>query len=129
MPPPATPPPATAPGGKAAEKPAAPAPKIEGVAVQRANGTWVGLAVEGGNLKLRFYDKDKKPAQPDAARAAARWSPIGKTGAQRVVLNPAGDLLTAPQFVSPPLIFRVFITLLSSDDKVIESFSVDLREL
>ena len=123
------PPPAIAPGDKAAAKPAAPAPKIEGIAVSRTNGTWLGLAVEGSNFKLRFYDKDKKAVKPDAARATARWSPIGKTGEQRVVLNPDGDLLTAPQFVSPPLIFRVFITLLSNDDKVLETFSVDLHDL
>ena len=35
------------------------APKVKGVEAQRANGAFLGLAVEGNSFVLRFYDKDK----------------------------------------------------------------------
>ena len=35
---------------------------IEGMTLNRANGTFLGLTVEGGQWKLRFYDEKKKPA-------------------------------------------------------------------
>jgi hypothetical protein len=112
-----------------APKPAEPAPKIEGVPIARQDGRWLGLAVEGGHLMLRFYDKDKKPEKtPDAHRATARWSPVGKSGDERAVLNPAGGALTAPQFVRPPLNFRVYLTLLDAEGKVIETVIADLKD-
>jgi hypothetical protein len=119
----------TAPKPKADPKAAEPAPKIEGVAIARKDGRWLGLAVENGHFMLRFYDKDKKPEkQADAARATARWNPVNKAGDQRVILNPAGAALTAPQFVAPPLTFRVYLTLLDADGKSIESLSADMRD-
>jgi len=120
----------TAPKPKADPKAAEPAPKIEGVAIARKDGRWLGLAVENGHFMLRFYDKDKKPEkQADAARATARWNPVNKAGDQRAVLNPAGDALTAPQFVAPPLTLRVYLTLLDADGKAIESLSADMKDL
>lgn len=101
------------------------------MAIARKDGRWFGLAVEGGHFMLRFYDKDKKPEkQPEAARVTARWSPVNKAGDQRAVLNPGGDRLayTAPQFVSPPLTFRVYLTLLDADGKAIETLSADMKD-
>jgi hypothetical protein len=123
-------PPAT-PNPKEGAKPADPAPKIEGVAIARQDGRWLGLAVEGGHFMLRLYDKDKKPdKRADVARATARWSPVNKSGDERAVLNPGGPggALTAPQFVRPPLTFRVYLTLLDAEGKVIESVSADLKD-
>lgn len=114
------------------KKPAEPAPKIEGVALARKDGRWLGLAVESGKFVLRFYDKEKKPLkQPDAARASARWKAVGKVGEQRAVLNPAseGAALTAPQFVSPPLTFKVYLTLLDAEGNALENFVADLGEI
>ena len=126
--------PAPSPAPKPAAPPSsskdtAPAPKIEGIPLARNDGRWLGLAVEGGNFKLRFYDKDKKPVKPDAARAAVRWSPQGKIGEQHTVLNPAGNTLTSPLLVPPPLTFRVYLTLLGADDQAIETFVTDLHDL
>jgi hypothetical protein len=33
-------------------------------------------------------------------------------------------VMREPQFVSPPYTFRVFLTLLSADDQVVETFVV-----
>jgi len=99
-----------------------------GLPIARQNGHWLGLAIEEGNFKLRFYDQHKKPEKPDVARATARWSPVGiKSADLHTVLNPEGDgmVLRGPQFVAPPLTFKVFLTLLSTDDKVVETFVVD----
>ena len=129
---PATPPAPAVPADKNA-MPAAPAPppKIEGIAFARADGRWLGLAVEGGHLVMRFYDKTKKPEKPDVARASARWNAVGKITETRGVLNPAADgkTLTAPQVVTPPLTFKVYLTLLAEDGAVVESFVADLRDL
>ncbi len=127
---PSTPPPAapTAPGGGKAEGKAEPADgTIVGMELARKDGHWLGLAIEDGNFKLRFYDKHKKPEKPDVARAAAHWSPVGKLGELHTVLNPEGDglVLRGPQFVSPPFTFKLFVTLLSADDQVVETFVVD----
>lgn len=115
------------PKGKDESKSALPAAKIEGVVIARADGRWLGLALEGNNFKLHFYDKDKKTVKPDAARASVRWNPVGKTGELRTVLNPAGDTLVSPLFVAPPLTFRVFLTLLSAEDQVLETYIVEMR--
>ena len=48
-------------------------PKIPGTVIPRANGTFLGLEVVGGNFKLSFYDKKKKTMAPDITRASARW--------------------------------------------------------
>ena len=120
-----------APKLKDVPKPAEPAAKIEGIPLARQNGGWLGLAVEGGHFVLRFYDKDKKPAKADMPRATARWQPANKPGDQRAVLNPAGDgkALSAPQAVTPPLNFKVYLTLLDADENAAESFVADLRAL
>jgi hypothetical protein len=117
-------------------KPATPAPveepaKIEGLELARKNGGFVGLTVEGPRLVLKFYDADKKPADLDVARAAARWDPVTKTGDVRSVLNPSSDgkSLVSTPVVQPPLVFKVYLTLLSADGTAVESLVADLREL
>jgi hypothetical protein len=126
---PATPPPPapSPPSGAKIEGKAEPDGTIVGLELARKDGRWLGLAIEDGNFKLRFYDQHKKPEKPDVARAAAHWDPVGKVGELHTVLNPEGDglVLRAPQFVSPPFTFKVFLTLLSADDQVVETFVVD----
>lgn len=115
-------------------KPAAPdeeVAKIEGIEIARNNGTFLGVTVEGPRLVIKFYDKDKKPAAVDVARASARWNPVNKTGEERSVLNPDGgglSLVSTPT-VKPPLVFMVYVTLLDAAGKSVESFVVDLRRL
>jgi hypothetical protein len=129
-PPPAAPAAPAAKDGKDGKKDDATPPKIEGLALARSDGRWLGLEVDSSqHFVLHFYNKDKKPEKPDVARASARWQPIGKAGELRTVLNPSGNALAAPLFVSPPLKFTVYLTLLTADDKVVESLVADLRGL
>lgn len=119
-------------------KPAKPAPapteapaKIEGLEFPRPKGGFLGLTVEGPRLVLKFYDADKKPAAVDVARAAAHWDPVNKISQVRTVLNPGSDgkALVSPYVVQPPLVFKVYLTLLDADGNAVESIVADLRKL
>ena len=119
-------------------KPVKPAPApaeepatIPGIELPRKKGGFLGLTVEGPSLVLKFYDKDKKPAAPDVARASARWNPVNKTGEVRAVLNPGADakFLVSPSVVQPPLVFKVYLTLLDAEGNAVESVVADLRKL
>jgi len=96
---------------------------IEGVEIQRADGTFLGLEISDGNFKLTFYDKKKKPAKADVARATARWTARTKPFREFTVLNPGGDgtFLVGNRFVRPPHIFTVYLTLLNEAGDAIES--------
>ncbi len=103
-------------------------PQLPGSVIARPGGGFLSLSVEGLHFKLSFYDAKKKPVDADAIRALARWDPPGRDQ-QRSVLNPAGDgkSLTGNVQVRPPYVFKVFLTVIGSDEKVIESHVVDFR--
>lgn len=106
--------------------------KIEGTALNRPNGTFLGLTLEGGKYKLAFYDKKKKPMKVDVTRATARWPNKHGPGDNRTILNPAGDgtYLMGAQFVRGPHAFKLFITLLQgegSEAKAVENYTVDFQ--
>lgn len=121
---------------KAQEKKAV-EPKIEGIAVPRPDGTFLGVSLENGTFKLSFYDKQKKKMPPDVPRAAARWNPSNKAGSDRVILNPSADgqALVGNKPVRPPYVFKLYLTLLkptpgpgSGDgEQATESYVVDFR--
>jgi hypothetical protein len=121
--------------GKQPDAPATPAAPgdeaivIPGTVVSRANGGFLSIQVENGCLKLSFYDAKKKIADPDVDRAAARWNPKYKVGDERRVLvrSEDGKSLISP-VIRPPYNFKLFLTLLSADDKAVESYTVDLKE-
>lgn len=119
---------------KAPQVPVSKAEEKEGVivgqALQRPNGTWLGLRVENGIWILRFYDKKKKPLALDVVRGRARWNPSQKTGSMNVVLNPGADgqSLVGNQFVPGPRNFKLFLSLVDKDGKAVESYAVDFRE-
>lgn len=104
---------------------------IPGVELPRQKGGFIGVTVDGPRLVVKFYDTDKKPVVVDVARAAARWDPINKTSDVRTVLNPdaEGKALVSPLVVQPPLVFKVYLTLLDADGNSLESFIVDLKKL
>ena len=106
-------------------------PKIPGTTIVRANGTFLGLEVVGGNFKLSFYDAKKKLLAPDVTRANARWpNPRSVTGPNRAVLNPSGNALVGNKVVLPPLNFTVHLNLLQGDGedaKMVESYDVAIR--
>ena len=103
--------------------------QLEGVKVEQADGTFMGLAVEGNALVLRFYDEDEQLVSPPISRATAWWKPRNQSGRDRVVLNLAGDKLVSPPKVRPPLVFFVMLTLLDENQKSAGSFRFNLAEL
>lgn len=105
-------------------------PKIPGTTIARANGTFLGLEVEGGNFKLSFYDQKKKLAAPDVTRASVRWPNTRGPGDFRTMLNPGGKALVGSKPVVPPFTFNVYLTLLQGDGddaKAVETFVVPFR--
>lgn len=120
----------TAPATKAAPKKEE-EPKIAGTVLPRANGTFLGLELAGGNFKLSFYDKKKKPMNPDVTRATARWPNLHSVaGPNRTVLNPSGTALVGSKPVLPPFSFTVHFSLLQGDGDdatVVEEYDVPFR--
>jgi hypothetical protein len=108
-----------------------PEPIIPGLTIPRGNGTFLGLEVAGGNFKLSFYDKKKKPVAPDVSRATARWPNLKSvTGPNRTVLNPSGKSLVGSKPVLAPYTFNVYISLMQGDGddaKVVETYDVPFR--
>lgn len=105
-------------------------PKIPGTVVTRADGTFLGLEVVGGNFKLSFYDKKKKLVPPAVTRASARWPNPRGPGDFRTVLNPSGNALVGSKPVIPPFTFNVYLTLLKAEgdtETTVESFVVPFR--
>lgn len=105
-------------------------PKIPGVEIARANGTFLGLEVVGTNFKLTFYDKKKKAMAMDVTRATARWPNPRSPGDNRTVLNGSGSVLVGARSVLPPYNFNVYLTLLQGEGdtaKAVESYVVSFR--
>lgn len=102
--------------------------QIKGIPIQRADGTWVALRVEGGVFVLGFYDAKKQTTKPDAFRASARWNPPQKTGSAFCVLSNSGETLNGNIPVQPPRIFKVYVTLLDQAGNVRGSFVFDYRD-
>ncbi|MDD2765623.1 MAG: hypothetical protein PHE83_16800 [Opitutaceae bacterium] len=130
-----------APGTPSAKKtePTKPDPKkqaeeemgtIPGTTIARANGTFLGLTLEGGRFRLSFYNEKKKPVPGDALRATARWNPSQKTGSEFTVLNPSGDKMSlmGGKFVQPPYNYKVYFTLiLDESGGNNETYVIDFR--
>lgn len=106
--------------------------KIDGIVLNRDNGTFLGLTLVQGKFRLTFYDKKKKKMPVDVARAAARWPNVHGPGDNRTVLNPAGDgtYLEGAQFVRGPYAFRLFLTLIKDDSptSAVENFSLAFHD-
>ena len=120
------------PADKAVPKPAPKAeePKIPGTTINRANGTFLGLEVVGGNFKLTFYDKKKKAVPPDVTRVSARWPNPRAPGDNRTMLNPSGTALVGSKPVLPPFTFNVYLTFLQGEgdaEAATESYVVPFR--
>ena len=103
--------------------------QVVGVERARSDGTYLGLAVEGNALVLRFYDEEKQLVDPPLPRASAWWKPINRSGRERVVLNASGDGLRSPAKVRPPLVFFVMLTLLDDKGESAGSYRFELTEL
>jgi hypothetical protein len=109
-----------------AKKKEEPPAVVEGVAISRPNGGFLGLRVVNSNFVLTFYDAKKKKVAPDVTRAALRWPVKYQPGDERAVLNSSGTALTSTKVVRPPLVFKVFIGLyVEGNDKAVENYVVD----
>ena len=108
-------------------------PKIEGIVVSRGERGFMGVELVGGAFKITFYDKNKKPVQPDVIRAALRWDAKYKVGQERLVLNPMGDgkSLSNPKTIRGPHNFKLFITLIKEptekEDPTGETHVIDFK--
>lgn len=104
-----------------------PPAKIDGVAISRPNGGFLGLQVLNNNFVLTFYDAKKKKVAPDVARAAFRWPVKYQPGPEQTVLNPSGGFsLASEKTVRPPLVFIVHISLfVEGNDEAVESYTVN----
>ena len=103
---------------------------IPGTVIERPAGKgYLSLTLEGGTLKLNFYDAKKQAVAPDVARAAAHWQPKQKISEDRTVLNPTSDgqALLGAKFVQPPFPLTIFITLLNADGIGVENHTVVFR--
>ncbi len=111
-------------------KPAAKEILIPGVHIPRKDGRLLSLRTVNGCFSLSFYDAEKKELAPDAIRATAKWKVNNKKSTDTCVLSPAGDgkSLVGNKFVAPPRIFKVYLTLIDSQEKALESFVVDFRD-
>lgn len=104
--------------------------EVKGLALQRPNGTWLGVTMDGLNLRLTFYDAKKNPTAPDVVRATARWNRPTVATPERGVLNPSGDgfSFTGNRIVRKPWTFVVFLALVNDKDEVVESYQVQLND-
>jgi hypothetical protein len=110
---------------------AAPEPKIPGYVIKRSTGGYLSLAVVDGKLTLTFYDAHKKQVPADVARARARFAVRYKATEERIVLNPTADgsALTSAQFIRPPYIYRIFLTLFAEgNDEPVEHYVENFRQ-
>lgn len=104
--------------------------EVKGIALQRPDGRWLGVTMDGLNLRLTFYNKKKNPVAPDVARATARWNRPTVATADRAVLNLADDgvSLVGNQIVRKPWTFVVYLALVNDRDDVSESYQVKLDD-
>ena len=110
---------------KADEPPAT----VDGLAITRAKGGFLGLQVVNNNFVLTFYNAKKAKVAPDVARATVRWPVNYQPGPERTVLNPGGAFsLTSSKVVKPPRNFKVFISVfLEGSEEAVESLTADYR--
>jgi hypothetical protein len=107
------------------------AAKIEGVTIERPNGTFLGLQIKDNNFVLTFYNKKKEKMAPDVTRATVRWPVKYQPNDERTVLNPGGDefSLSSPRTVRPPHNFKVYLLLfVDGNDDPVESYNLSYRE-
>ena len=105
--------------------------KIPGVEIARPAKGFLGLQVSGGNFILSFYDENRQPVPPAAARAVLRWTPTNRTGSEFYVLETAADgkALTSPKTVRPPYQFRLVLSLFAAGaENPFETHNVDFRQ-
>jgi hypothetical protein len=99
--------------------------KIPGVVLTRPDGRFLGVETDGVQLKVTFYDQEKKKETADAVRISARWN---DTRPRFTVLVPAGaETLASPNVLKRPFNYIVYLALVGADEKVMETHSLRLQ--
>jgi len=117
----------TAPAAPKPENPKAaaeaPPEPIDGQEFARANGTFLGIKLQGVQLKVTFYDKKKEKVAADAVRIAARWN---DTKPRKTILLPAdASTLLSPPVVKAPYSYRIFLVLIGAEDRELETLQIN----
>lgn len=101
----------------------APSEPIDGLEIARANGGFLGIKLQGVQLKVTFYDAKKKKVAADAVRIAARWQ---DTRPRKTILLPAdASTLLSPPVVKAPYSYRIFLVLVGADDRELETLQIN----
>ena len=125
-----TPPVAPAPK-KDEKKKEEPVAKMEGQIVDRGARGSLGVQVKNGVFVVNFYDAKKKAIAPDVPQVAVRWEPKNKSIAERTLLTPGGgaNSMTSSKIVQPPLMFRMYLTMLAEGGEATgETYVFDFRQ-
>lgn len=101
---------------------------VKGTEIARANGQFLGVTTDGVSLVVTFYDRKKKPTKADAIRVNARWTDRIKP--RSTVLLPADEsTFQSPPVLKPPYRYVAFLVLIGADEKVMETYSLNLNSV
>jgi hypothetical protein len=86
--------------------------KLDGVVVERTNGGFLTLTMDGKKLVVRFFDSKKKPMTPDVRTGFVRFQFSNRSPERRpLFLTEDGQGMTHGEPLRPPHVFKAFITL------------------
>jgi hypothetical protein len=100
---------------------------LEGVVLDRADGTVLQVVLEGSKFVVRFYDEEQEPIQVPFDRAAVRYKPVVKQ-MERTVLLPSddGSKMKGPKFVRKPHFFKVYLSFFKGESsEAVESYQFE----
>ncbi len=104
--------------------------ELEGVVLNREDGTILQVVLEGNKFVVRFYDEEQEPIPVPADRATVRYKPITKK-MERTVLLPSDDgmKMTGPKFVRKPHFFKVYLSFFKGESSdAVESYQFQYGE-
>jgi hypothetical protein len=91
---------------------------IEGTVVGRGDAGFFAITIADRRFVIKFYDAERKLIAPNVAAAALRWDVRYQPTPERAFLklNADGTALTSEKVIRPPYSFKLFVTLLPSED-------------
>jgi hypothetical protein len=92
-------------------------PPLEGLVIDRPDGTFITVSMDGVFLVLKFFDEKHLPAQTDFTRGFVRVQPPGRRP-ENVALRRMEDgaSLRSSLAVRKPHVFRLLITLSKGEE-------------
>ena len=104
--------------------------ELEGVVLDRADGSVLQVVLEGNKFVVRFYDEEQEPILAPFDRAAVRYKPIVKK-MERTVLLPSddGSKMIGPKYVRKPHFFKVYLSFFNGESSdAVESYQFQYEE-